>query len=145
MNKKYDFFGDDDDKKYFPVDILVKIGDDFPGSYDDGDGDILVKKESDNEMDNRETTPFVSPKRENDIDDRETILYTSPRRESVDEIFEKIYEEPKLETPAETEQQVKINDRNFIKSELKRNKVDLKLSKAAELNCRSFAGRFRRG
>ena len=52
-----------------------------------------------------ETMPYVSPKRENDIDDRETITYASPRRESKDEIDEKIYKEPKLETGVEIEKQ----------------------------------------
>ena len=105
---------DDNDKKDFPVDIPFKMEDDFPSGYDD-DGDVLVKKESGNEMDDRETTPFEYPKRENDIDDREAILYASPRRKSEDEIDEKIYKRSNLETPAEIEQQAKINDRNFIK------------------------------
>ena len=77
---------------------------DFPNDNNDG-SDVLVKKESDNEVDDRETISYASPKRENDIHDRETILYASPRRESEDENYEKIYKEPKLETPAEIEKQ----------------------------------------
>ena len=88
--------------------------DDFPDSYDD-DGDVLVKKESDNERDDRETIPFVSPKRENDIDFSETIPYTSPRRESEDEIDEKIYKQPQLETQAEIEQQGKLEQNKLSK------------------------------
>lgn len=64
--------------------------DDFPGGCDD-DGDVLVmvKKESDNEMDDEEIILFVSPKRKNDLDNRETILYASPRRKREDEMMER--------------------------------------------------------
>ena len=72
-SKKCNFFDDDDDddddydddddddddandKKDFSVDIPLKMKDDFASSYDDDD--VLVKKESGNEMDDRETTPF---------------------------------------------------------------------------------------
>ena len=137
-SKKCNFFDDDDDdddddndKKDFPVDIPFKMEDDFPSGYND-DGDVLVKKESGNEMDDRET-PFEYPKRENDIDDRETILYASTRRKSEDEIDEKTYNKPNLETPEEIEQQAKINDRNFIKNKLEQNNNDLTLSEKAEL------------
>ena len=56
ISKKYDLFDDDDDdddddnKKDFPVDIPIKMEYDFCGGYND-DGDVLVKKESYNEMD----------------------------------------------------------------------------------------------
>ena len=69
----------------------------------------MIKQESDTEMDDAEAISYASPKREDDIDDRETILYASPRRESEDEIDEKIYKEPKLETPAEIEIQAEID------------------------------------
>ena len=94
----------DDDEKDFRDDVSVKMENDFPNDNNDG-SDVLVKKESDNEVDDRETISYASPKRENDIHDRETILYASPRRESEDENYEKIYKEPKLETPAEIEKQ----------------------------------------
>ena len=132
ISKKYDVFSDDDDEMDFPTEIPFKMEDDFPSDYDD-DGDVLVKKERDKEINDKETIPFVSPKRENDIDNRESILYTSPKRESEDEIDEKRYKELKLKTLVEIEQQAEINDRNFMKSELEQNKVDLKLSKEAEL------------
>ena len=105
--------------------------DDFPN----GDNDVLKEKKSDNEMDYRETIPYTSLKRENDngIDNRETILYTSQRRESKDEIDKKIYKEPKLETSAEIEKQAIIDEQIFLKNELEQNKVDLKLSKEAEI------------
>ena len=56
-------------------------------------------------MDDIEKILYASPKRENGIDDRETIAYASPRKESEDEIDEKIYKEPKLETAADIEKQ----------------------------------------
>ena len=115
ISKKYDVFSDDDDEMDFPTEIPFKMEDDFPSDYDD-DGDVLVKKERDKEINDKETIPFVSPK-----------------RESEDEIDEKIYKELKLKTLVEIEQQAEINDRNFMKSELEQNKVDLKLSKEAEL------------
>ena len=97
ISKKCDSFDDDDDKK---DDIFIKMEDDF---LDFDNDDVLIKKESDNEMDDRETIPYTSLKRKNDneIDDRETILFASPKRESQDEIDKNIYKEPKLETLAE--------------------------------------------
>lgn len=74
--------------------------------------DVLIKQESDNE-----------------IDDRETIPYTSPKRENVNEIDEKIYKEPKLETIVEIEKQATICEEKFIKTKLDANKVDLKISR----------------
>ena len=93
----------------------------------------MIKQESDTEMDDAETIPYASLKKENNIDDRESILYASPRRESEDEIDEKIYKEPKLETPAEIEIQAAIDRENFLKSELEQNKIDLKLSKEVQI------------
>ena len=87
--------------------------DDFP----DGDNDdVLIKKESDNEMDDSERIPYISPKREDDnqINNRETILCASPKRESKDEIDKKIYNEPKLKTPAEIEKQAIIDEQKFL-------------------------------
>ena len=124
------FDDDDDDKKDFPNDISVKIEEDFP---DDNNDDVVIKQESDTEIDDAETIPYASPKREDDIDDREAILYTSPRREDEGEIDEKIFKESKLETPVEIEIQAEIDRGNFMKSELEQNKVDLKLSKEAEI------------
>ena len=131
ISKKYDFFDDDDDdKKDFPDDISVKIEEDFA---DDNNDDVVIKQESDTEMDDAEMIPYASLKKEDNIDDRESILYASPRRESEDEIDEKIYKEPKLETPGEIEIQTENERKNFLKSELEQNKVDLKLSKEAEI------------
>ena len=131
ISKKYDFFDDDDDdKKDFPDDISIKIEEDFA---DDNNDDVVIKQENDTEMDDAETIPYASPKKEDNIDDRETILYASPRRESEDEIDEKIYKEPKLETPGEIEIQAENDRKNFLKRELEQNKVDLKLSKEAEI------------
>ena len=110
ISKKYDFFDDEDDKK-----------------------DVKIKKESDTEMDETETIPYASPKRENDIDDSETIVYSSPKRESEDEIDEKIYKEPKLETAVEIEKQTVENEKKIIKSELEQNKVDVKIEKESDI------------
>ena len=110
--------------------------DDFP---DDDNNDVLIKKESDDKIDG-ETIPYASLKKRNDneidsrkIDDRESIFYASLRRESEDEIDEKMYEKPKLKTPAEIERKAIIDEQIFTKSELEQIKVDLKLSKKAEL------------
>ena len=78
--------------------------------------DVLIKQESDNE-----------------IDDRETIPYTSPKRENVNEIDEKIYKEPKLEAAVETGKQAITDEEKFIKTELDANKVDLETSEEAEI------------
>ena len=56
ISKKYDFFDDDDDKKDFPDNISIKMEDDYPNDDNDG-GDVLVEKESDNEMDDKEQSP----------------------------------------------------------------------------------------
>ena len=111
ISKEYDFFYDDDndDDKNFPDDISIKQESDSPN-------DVLIKQESDNE-----------------IDDRETIPYTSPKRENVNEIDEKIYKEPKLETAVETGKQAITDEEKFIKTELDANKVDLETSEEAEI------------
>ena len=44
-----------------------------------------------------------------------------------------MYKEPKLETHAEIEIQAEIDTEKFLKSKLEQNKVDLKLSKEAEI------------
>ena len=93
----------------------------------------MLKQESDTEMDDAETIPYASPKREDNIDDRETIIYASLRMEIEDEIDEKIYKEPKLETAAEIEIQAEVDRNIFLKSELEQSNVDLKLSKEAEI------------
>ena len=105
----YDDDDDDDDDKNFPDDISIKQESDSPD-------DVLIKQESDNE-----------------IDDRETIPYTSPKRENVNEIDEKIYKEPKLETAVETRKQAITDEEKFIKTELDANKVDLETSEEAEI------------
>ena len=110
ISKKYDFFDNEDDKK-----------------------NVKIKKESDTKMDETETIPYASPKRENDIDDSETIVYSSLKRESEDEIDQKIYKEPKLETAVETEKQAVENEKKFIKSELEQNKVDVKIEKESDI------------
>ena len=48
-------------------------------------------------------------------------------------LTKKYVKNPKLETLAETEKQAIINDQKFLKNELEQNKVDLKLSREAEL------------
>lgn len=69
--------------------------DDIPNDDNYG-GDVLVKKESDNEVDDMEIIPCAFLKRENDIDNRETIPYTSQRRESQDETNKKYIKNPNL-------------------------------------------------
>ena len=49
--------------------------------------------------------------------------------ESKDEIDGKLYKEPKLETPAESEKQTIIYEQKLLKSELEHNKADVKISK----------------
>ena len=72
-------------------------------------------------------------KRENHIDDSETIAYTSPKTESEDEIDEKMYKEPKLETAVETEKQDVEDEKEFSKSELEQNKVDNQETKEPDI------------
>ena len=93
----------------------------------------MIKQGISTKMDDAETIPYASSKREDDIDNREIILYAFPRRESEDEIDIKIYKEPKLETTVKIEIQAEIDRENFLKSELEQRKVDLKLSKEAEI------------
>ena len=67
------------------------------------------------------------------IDDRETIHYASPKRVSDNEIDEKIYKGPKLETAIEIEKQAITDEEKFIKTEPDANKVDLETSKETEI------------
>ena len=58
---------------------------------------------------------------------------------SEDEIDEKIYKEPNLETAVEIEKQAIIDEEKFIKAELDEKKVNLKISKEAEIKkCKTF-------
>ena len=52
---------------------------------------------------------------------------------SEDEIDEKIYKKPNLETAVEIEKQAIIDEEKFIKTELVTNRVDLKVSQEAEI------------
>ena len=92
---------------------------------------VSPKRERD--INDIETIPYLSPKKENDIDDRETMAYASPRRESEDEIDEKIYEEPKLETAVEIEKQAADREKKIIKSELEQDKVDVQVSRESDI------------
>ena len=114
--KKYGFFNDDADNKDFPDDASIEKESDFP---DDNNDDVLIKQGSDNEIE--------------EIDDRETIPQASPKRESEDEVDEKIYKKPILETAVEIEKQAIIDEEKFIKTELVTNRVDLKVSQEAEI------------
>ena len=123
ISQKYDFFDDDDDdNKDFPDDVSIKEEKDFP---DDDNDDVFIKQQSDNEIEEN--------------GNRETIPYASPKRESEDEIDEKIYKEPNLETAVEIEKQAIIDEEKFIKTELDEKKVNLKISKEAEIKkCKTF-------
>ena len=114
--KKNGFFNDDGDNKDFPDDASIEKESDFP---DDNNDDVLIKQGSDNEIE--------------EIDDRETIPQASPKRESEDEVDEKIYKKPILETAVEIEKQAIIDEEEFIKTELVTNRVDLKVSQEAEI------------
>ena len=85
-------------------------------------------------MDETETIPYASLKRENDIDDSETIVHAYPKRKSEDEINEKIYKEPKLETAVQIEKQaVQDKKEKKIKSESEQNKVDIQIAKESDI------------
>ena len=114
--KKNGFFNDDGDNKDLPDDASIEKESDFP---DDNNDDVLIKQGSDNEIE--------------EIDDRETIPQASPKRESEDEVDEKIYKKPILETAVEIEKQAIIDEEEFIKTELVTNRVDLKVSQEAEI------------
>ena len=103
ISKKYDFFDDEDDKK----DVKIKSNTEM----DDSETILYALPKRDNDIDDIETISYVAPKKENDIDDRETSAYASPIRESKDEIDEKIYKEPKLETAVEIEKQTSERER----------------------------------
>ena len=77
-----------------------------------------------------------------EIDDREIILYASPKWESDNEIDEKIYKKPKLETAEEIENGLSFKKKKLIKTELNASKVDLKMSKESEIKkCKTFLGK----
>ena len=109
----------------------VKIKSDT--EMDDIERIFYASPKMENDIDDIETIPYVSPKRENDIDDRETTAYASPRKESKDEIEEKIYEFPKLETAVEIEKQTAEREEKFIKSELEQDKVDIQVSRESDI------------
>ena len=125
ISKKYDFFDDEDDKK----DVKIKSDTEM----DDIETILYASPKRENNIDDIEIIPYDSPKRENDIDDRETMAYASPRRESEDEIDEKIYEEPKLETAVEIEKQAADREKKIIKSELEQDKVDIQVSRESDI------------
>ena len=56
-----------------------------------------------------------------------------PKRESEDEIDEKIYKEPKLETAVEIEKQALEDENKFIKRELEQSKVDIQITKELDI------------
>ena len=56
-----------------------------------------------------------------------------PKRESEDEIDEKIYKEPKLETAFEIEKQAIEDEKKLIKSELKLSKIDVQIAKESDI------------
>ena len=101
ISTKCDFFDDDnDDKKDFLDDISIKIKEDF---HNDNNDDVVIKWESDTQMNDAESIPYASPKWKHDVGDKETNFYTLPIRDIEDEIDEKVSKEPKLETPAQIE------------------------------------------
>ena len=106
----------------------VKIKSDT--EMDDIERIFYASPKRENDIDDIETIPYVSPKREND---RETTAYASPRKESKDEIEEKIYEDPKLETAVEIEKQTAEREEKFIKSELEQDKVDIQVSRESDI------------
>ena len=55
------------------------------------------------------------------------------KTESEDEIDEKIYKEPKLETAVEIEKQALEDENKFIKSELEQSKVDIQITKELDI------------
>ena len=67
------------------------------------------------------------------MDDSETIVCASPKRGSENEIEEKIYKEPKLETAVEIENHAVQDEKKIIKSELEQNKVDNQIAKELDI------------
>ena len=55
------------------------------------------------------------------------------KTESEDEIDEKIYKEPKLETAVEIEKQALEDENKFIKRELEQSKVDIQITKELDI------------
>ena len=107
ISKKCDSFNDQDDKK----DVKIKSD----TEKDNIETILYASPKRKYGIDDIETIPYASPKRENDIDDRETNAYVSPRRESEDEIDEKIYKEPKLETAVDIENQTTEREQIYQK------------------------------
>ena len=56
-----------------------------------------------------------------------------PKRESEDEIDEKIYKEPKLETAIEIEKQAIEDEKKLIKGELELSKIDVQIAKESDI------------
>ena len=67
------------------------------------------------------------------MDNSEIIVCASPKRETEDEIDEKIYKEPKLETAVEIEKQDVQDEKKIIKSKLEQNKVDIQVAKELDI------------
>ena len=125
ISKKSDFFDGEDDKKNVKIKSDTKM--------DDIETILYSSPKRENDIYDIETIPYVSWRRKNDIDDRETIAYASPRKESKDEIDEKIYKEPKLETAVEIERQTAEREKKIIKSELEQDKVDIQVSRESDI------------
>ena len=56
-----------------------------------------------------------------------------PKTESEDEIDEKIYKEPKLETAIEIEKQAIEDEKKLIKTELEQSKIDIQIAKESDI------------
>ena len=132
ISKKYDFLDDDDDKKDFPDDISIKMKITFPMMI------MMVlmfwqKKKVIMKwiIGKRSPTHLRKGKMILTIGKQFFTLLQEGRVEM--KLTKKYVKNPKLETLAETEKQAIINDQKFLKNELEQNKVDLKLSREAEL------------
>ena len=55
------------------------------------------------------------------------------KTESEDEIDEKIYKEPKLETAIEIEKQAIEDEKKLIKTELEQSKIDIQIAKESDI------------
>ena len=132
ISKKYDFLDDDDDKKDFPDDISIKMKITFPMAI------MMVfmfwqKKKVIMKwiIGKLSPTHLRKGKMILTIGKQFFTLLQEGRVEM--KLTKKYVKNPKLETPAEIEKQAIINDQKFLKNELEQNKVDLKLSREAEL------------
>ena len=56
-----------------------------------------------------------------------------PKREIEDEIDEKIYKEPKLETAIEIKKQAIEDEKKLIKTELEQSKIDIQIAKESDI------------